>query len=110
MEAAAATKMWRSLSHGMRYINFISDGDSSSFLAVKALNDNDGPYGRDLQVKEECVNHVAKRLGTGLRNIKQTAFQAVQGGAKRRKTLGGRNRLTDNVIDRLQYYFHVAVR
>lgn len=40
MEPTAATRMWgRSLQHHMRYMSFISDGDSSAFLAIKGLKD-----------------------------------------------------------------------
>lgn len=114
MEARAAIILWgRSLSHKMRYTTFISDGDSSAFLAVSNMNNNTGPYGKDHPVaKEECINHVSKRLRTALRKLcKTTATEILPDGSKRRKrSLGGRNRLTDNVITRLQYYFGLAVR
>lgn len=75
----------RSLQSGFRYINIISDGDSSTIIAIKSLNNNTGPYGAEHQiVKEECVNHVSKRLGTGLRNLlKQTAVEVIGGKRKR---------------------------
>ena len=40
MESAAAVMMWeRSLSYNLRYMTFISDGDSSAYIAVKNLHD-----------------------------------------------------------------------
>lgn len=69
MEAEAATRIWgRSKElNKMRYVKFIGDGDSSAYLAVKKLN----PYGNVPVQKEECINHVRKRLGTRLRKLKE---------------------------------------
>lgn len=53
----------------MRYTTFIGDGDSASHKALMQLNCNKGPYSIPV-VKEHCVNHVAKRLGTRLRKLK----------------------------------------
>lgn len=71
MEAAAAVMLWeRSVDSNFRYIRFISDGDSKSFLKVTQMNGGQGPYGTDYPVeKEECVNHVSKRLVTHLMNL-----------------------------------------
>lgn len=67
MEAEAAVRIWgRSEAKlGMKYRTFIGDGDSKAFDAVVAMNPYDTPV-----VKEECVNHVGKRLGTRLRKLK----------------------------------------
>lgn len=52
-----------------------------------------------------------QEIGYSLRNlVKQSGIKVGEGQKKRRVSLGGRNRLTDKVIDRLQYYFGVAVR
>lgn len=73
MEAVAAMNMWqRSLHYNIRYETFVSAGDSAAFLAVCALNGGKGPYGERCRVeKMECVNHVAKRLGTAMRGLKK---------------------------------------
>ena len=47
----------------------------------------------------ECVGHVQKRVGTRLRALK-----------RRCKELGGRGKLTDATIDRLQNYYGIAIR
>ena len=63
-------------------------------------------------LKWECINHVAKRLGTGPRNLRKEIYvEVLQSGKKRKKVcLGGRNRLTDKVIDKLQHYFKQAIK
>ena len=57
--------------------------------------------------KEECVGHVQKRMGTGLREYKRK-----NRGRKLRdgKTVGGSNRLTDKVIDKMQNFYGQAIR
>lgn len=89
MEAAAALRMWnRSLEHNMRYIHFVSDGDSSAFKAVKECHNGEGPYGKEHVIEkwEDCTNHVAKRLGTGLRNLrKDTYIEVGQSGSRKRR-------------------------
>ncbi|KAL8595529.1 hypothetical protein ACOMHN_000737 [Nucella lapillus] len=50
----------------MRYTTMLSDGDSKAFTELCKLN----PYGPDHPItKEDCINHVAKRVGTALRNL-----------------------------------------
>ena len=52
----------------VKYGNYIGDGDSKLYKAIVDLN----PYGQDLQItKNECIGHVEKRMGSGLRNIKK---------------------------------------
>lgn len=60
MEAGAAVRIWqRSRNSGMRYVTMLSDGDSKAFNAVCEAK----VYGDKEVKKEECVNHVAKRMG-----------------------------------------------
>lgn len=103
MEVEAAKVLWRrSLSHKMRYTILVGDGDTKTFLAVST----DNPYGDAYTVqKQECVNHVAKRLGTGLRNLKSTL-------SKKSIRIGGKAKgsLTDTKIGLLQTYYTRAVR
>lgn len=72
MEAAAAVKMWgRSTEHNILYRTFESNGDSSAYLSVHGMHDGKVPYGEYRKAsKVECINHVAKRLGTALRGLK----------------------------------------
>lgn len=68
MESFAAVKLWgRSIEKKMRYVVFVGDGDCAAHKAVCSMNDGSGPYGANYPViKEECLNHVSKRLGTRL--------------------------------------------
>lgn len=51
----------------VKYGNYIGDGDSKTFKAILELN----PYGDKLTVvKNECIGHVQKRMGTRLRNLR----------------------------------------
>ncbi|XP_076036581.1 uncharacterized protein LOC143022318 [Oratosquilla oratoria] len=80
MEAAAAVSLWgRSCQYDIIYKTFVSDGDSSAFRSVCGMNQGAGPYGEQCPVvKAECINHVAKRLGTGLRALKKKVMQKSQ--------------------------------
>ena len=102
MEVEAAEILWnRSMERGFRYTTMVSDGDSKSFRHLTNLR----VYG-DVEVhKEECVNHVAKRLGTALRKL-------AASGKKSGVTLGGRGfgRLTKTTMDRLEEFYYLAVR
>ena len=62
MEQEAAVRIWtRSQQHGLRYVSFVGDGDSSAYKAVCALNNGRGPYECSV-TKEECINYVSKRI------------------------------------------------
>lgn len=72
----------------------ISDGDSKTHKALCEMK----PYGDIPIEKEECCNHVNKRLGTALRN------------AAREQHLGDAGKLTERKIERLTKYYGRAVR
>ena len=57
--------------------------------------------------KEECVGHVQKRPGTALRKYKNDMK-----GKKLidNKGVGGKRRLTDTIIDKMQNYYGKAIR
>lgn len=104
MEVAAATQVFqRSLSRGVRYIKYLGDGDSNAFSAVVQSK----PYGDLVISKLECVGHVQKRMGSRLRRLKnKMRGKKLADG----KTLGGKGRLTDAVIDSMQVYYGKAIR
>ena len=68
MEADGALALFkRSQSKlGLTYKTYIGDGDSKSYSTVaKAMS-----YGPLVHIaKEECVAHITKRMGSGLREI-----------------------------------------
>ncbi|GFT90733.1 uncharacterized protein TNCV_3010921 [Trichonephila clavipes] len=93
----------RSISHrSVRYTSYIGDGDSKTFSSITASN----PYGEDIPVsKIECVGHVKKRIGTRLRKLKQMSSKLSDG-----KSIGGKGRVTDRMIDLITTYYGNAIR
>lgn len=102
METYAAEILWkRSISYKFRYSTVVSDGDSKVYSHLCDLN----VYGDSLKLsKEECVNHVSKRLGTALRNLVKTC-------RAQKITLGGKSRgsLKESTILKLTRYYHNAI-
>lgn len=85
-----------------KYTGYIGDGDAKTFLAIKEAS----PYGPDISVsKIECVGHIQKRMGTRLRKLKKSNIKCSDG-----KTVGGKGRLTDKMIDKLTVYYGNAIR
>ena len=100
MEVEAAKRIWqRSAETGLRYTTMLSDGDSKAFDAIVSMR----PYG-DVDIKkEECINHVAKRLTAGLESLKSK-------GGPSGLSLGGRGMLTRKAITMLHSYYHKAIK
>lgn len=103
MEMKAAEILWtRSLARNqMRYTTVLSDGDAKTYTQLQ----NIAPYGKDVPIsKEECVNHITKRMGTGLRNlVKEWKIKGI--------TLGGRGSgmLKETTIVALTNYYRNAI-
>ncbi|GFT67945.1 uncharacterized protein TNCV_38561 [Trichonephila clavipes] len=95
MEPVGAYRIFeRSEDHRMlRYTDYYGDGNSKAFDAVKDI------YGKDSVTKLECIGHIQKRVGTRLRKLKS-----------RNKGLGGKGKLTDGLINKLQNYYGIAIR
>ncbi|XP_046737742.1 uncharacterized protein LOC124406386 [Diprion similis] len=80
---------------GVRYGNYIGDGNSKTFKAILELS----PYGDELTVvKSECIGHVEKRMGPRLRNV------------RKEKKLSGRGKLTDKVVKKLTKYYGLSIQ
>ncbi|XP_032689786.1 uncharacterized protein LOC116853045 [Odontomachus brunneus] len=97
MEVDAVIEMFQRSEelHGLKYSHYVGDGDSKTFKGILDSN----PY-ENLDVKKkECIDHVQKRMGTRLRNLKKN----VRG-------LGGKGKLTGKLIDDLSLYFGLAIR
>ena len=96
MESEGALTMFRRSieKYKLRYTTLISDGDSKTHKAICEENIYDG---KDV-IKLECVGHIQKRMGTGLRKL------------KKEKKLGGKGKLTDAMIDSMQTYYGKAIR
>lgn len=102
MEVEAAVALFeRSLArHGLRYTTMLCDGDSRSFRAIQDAR----VYGFIEVKKEDCINHVQKRMGTALRNL--GLKHKREGGV----SLGGKGRLTGDLITKLTNYYGWALR
>ncbi|GFW73499.1 uncharacterized protein TNCV_2801631 [Trichonephila clavipes] len=94
MEAVGAFRIFeRSLiKRDLQYTEYYGDGDSKGFLQVKDI------YGENSVTKLECIGHIQKRVGSRLRKLKNT------------KGLGGKGKLTDKFIDKLQNYYGIPIR
>ncbi|GFW87673.1 uncharacterized protein TNCV_4486381 [Trichonephila clavipes] len=95
MEAVGAFRIFeRSLiKRDLQYTEYYGDCDSKGFLQVKDI------YGENSVTKLECIGHIQKRVGSRLRKLK-----------KNTKVLGGKGKLTDKFIDKLQNYYGIAIR
>lgn len=90
--------------HDLMYNPFIGDGDSKSFRQVCAQK----PYGDKVEyLKEECIGHVQKRMGTRLRRVieKTKGIKLADG-----KGLQGPGRLTLARVDAMQGFYGEAIR
>ena len=96
METAAAKAIWSrsEVKHKMRYTTVLSDGDNKT---LQALNDMT-VYDTEI-TKLECVNHIHKRMGTGLRNLVK----------KCQHIKGGRGGLTAQFIEKLSSYYRKSI-
>ncbi|GFX59006.1 uncharacterized protein TNCV_3814401 [Trichonephila clavipes] len=72
---------------------YYGDGDSKGFLQVKDI------YGENSVTKVERIGHIQKRVGSRLRKLKKNS-----------KVLGGKGKLTDKFIDKLQNYYGINIR
>lgn len=89
---------------GVRYTNYIGDGDTSTYPAIC----DSQPYGPDVTIiKEECVGHVQKRMYSRLKKLKEKNKSVLLSDGKK---LGGKNRLTGPVINQLCVYYGNAIR
>lgn len=90
--------------NSLRYVDFVGNGDCSSHRDVVKAK----PYGDEVIVRKvECVGHIQKRMGGRLRRKKKDMKgKKLSDG----KTIGGRHRLTDNLIDIFQRYYRKALR
>ena len=102
MEVECALRIWkRSIEeHSLRYTTMLSDGDSKAYDAVSAAN----VYGGEILIeKEDCINHVAKRMGTALRKL--ASLSKAQ-----KSTVTGKGKLTNMKIKKIQNYYGKAIK
>ena len=101
MEVECALRIWkRSIEeHSLRYTIMLSDGDSKAYGAVCDAN----VYGDRINIeKEDCINHVAKWMGTALRKLASAS--------KTQKTaITGKGKLSNLKIKRIQNCYGKAI-
>jgi len=70
MEVAAAKVMFpRSLTkHNLRYKTMLCNGDAKTHTALNDMEVYNSPI-----VKEDCINHVAKSMYTGIETLKKNS-------------------------------------
>ncbi|KAH9380065.1 hypothetical protein HPB48_001717 [Haemaphysalis longicornis] len=86
--------------HNLRYTTILSDGDSRTYLALVDAK----VYGFVPTTKEDCVNHVKKRMGTFLHNL------LAKGTGSASERLGGKGRLTGDLIIKQSSYYGWALK
>lgn len=84
----------------VKYSTMLCDGDSRTFNAIKDAK----VYGFVDVQKEDCINHVQKRMGAALRNLLQKHKSEGMRG------LGGKGRLTADLINKLSAYYGRALK
>ena len=97
---------WSIEKHNLRHTVYIGDGDTNSFAEVREKLK--GKFSDDYSVtKEDCIGHIQKRMGAALRMYKnKNRGRKLSDG----KTIGGKGRLTDNIVDSIQNYYGQAIR
>jgi hypothetical protein len=76
----------------LQYTEYFGDGDSKAYQEVQDCYEN-------IHIEKECVGHVQKCVGTALRKLKND-----------NKGIGGKGKLTDSLIDKLQNSYGIAIR
>ena len=102
IEMECAKRLWRRSieKHKLRYVAMLRDGDSKSFQAVSDLQ----VYGEEKEItKEDCINHVSKRMGTALRKLIDTS--KAEG-----SPISGKGKVTKDMVLRIQNYYGKAVK
>ena len=108
MENEGAVEIFRRSveTRSLVYSTYVGDGDSGSFSSVKDACFE--KYGDIYTItKEECVGHIQKRIGSGLREYKRKkkGMKLSDG-----KSVAGAGRLTDLLIDKIQNNYGEAIR
>jgi hypothetical protein len=100
MEVAAAVAMFsRSIDlYKFKYVTVLCDGDSKTVNKLNEINVYDVPV-----VKEDCINHVAKRMYTGIERIKQKLK-----GTK--DSISGKGKVTEKIQVKLSAYYASALK
>lgn len=99
MEVGSAKRIFaRSKDIKLIYENMLCDGDAKTVASVNEMD----PYGFPIQ-KEDCVNHVAKRMYKAI-------LALIREHKGRKPPLNGKGRCTQEVQDKLPRYYATALK
>ena len=102
MEVECAKRLWSRSEemHKLRYTTILCDGDSKACDAVNSMK----VYGENVTIeKEDCVNHVSKRMGTALRKVADSMKAQNQ-------SITGKGKLTKVKMTKIQNYYGRAIK
>ena len=102
MEMECAQRIWQrsETKFKFRYTTLLSDGDSKTYDRLVKTN----IYGDSIEIrKEECINHVAKRMGTALNNL-------ISQCKAEKCSISGKGKLTKEKIIKIQNYYGRAIK
>lgn len=117
METEAAKIMWgRSVDlMDAQYTSILGDGDAAVISALNTMQ----PYGAHVAVeKQECINHMSKRMFKGLENVlKESTAHAKEARIKAKQTattsvttsLSGKGKLTAVRMKKWSQYYRNAI-
>ena len=103
MEGAGAKSIFCSSvnKHNLIYSHYIGDGDTSAFKEV--IDSKQYDNFAIVPTKLECVGNIQKRLGTRLRELRNSFKNTTT-------PLTGKGKLTDKSVNVMQNYFGMAIR
>ena len=98
--AAAKVLLGRSVEkYGLKYLSVLCDGDAKT---IASLNEAEVYPGEEI-TKEDCVNHVAKRMWTAMDTLKKK----LKGTSE---SVTGKGKLTRSVQDKLSAYYAAQLK
>ena len=105
MESEGAKRIWECSveKNGTMYSTMVGDGDSSTYDTIK------NTYNEITVEKGECIGHMQKRVGSGLRELTRKHTKSCNP-LSDGKGLGGKGRLTGQVIDSMQTWYGRVIR
>ena len=83
--------------YGLRYHRVLCDGDAKTVTALNSVN----VYGVKIE-KMDCVNHVTKRMYSGIERLKASLRGTPN-------SISGRGKVTERVMKKLSNYYRLAL-
>ena len=104
--SAAEIFCWSIQKQNLRHTVYIGDCDTNSFPEVREkLKEKFGDYYS--VTKEDCIGHIQKHMGAAvlMYSSKNRGRKSSDG-----KTIGGKGRRTNKIVDSIQNYYGQAIR